>query len=283
MGEERSALCAFADWFPGVVASELEQAKSLYHQSRETSWTDRMLLELKKLRDPRIVVQGSNERLTGADMDWHFVRRDGQRHIHLAVQAKILHYTKPRTPDRYDDLAYPKRSGKQSRQLVNYARKRLREGIATYPLYLFYNPASATNWPLLTSPGITLASGFRIAHHLTTSFRMSRDRKVALEATEFETIEPLMFLLSDIFCCEITDVPDPDNVAFALGNIEDEMHAITINGPRVPTPGASELVPQDIKFIVDRLRDDVSASMEFEGGDGLPLKRPRVIFVSGDR
>ncbi|WP_375336182.1 DUF6615 family protein [Novosphingobium sp. NBM11] len=44
MQEGRSALCAFADWFPGVVASELEQAKSLHHQSRETSWTDRMLL-----------------------------------------------------------------------------------------------------------------------------------------------------------------------------------------------------------------------------------------------
>ena len=127
---EKSSLCAFADWFPGVVASELEQARSLGHQSRETSWTDRMLLELKKLRDPRILVQASKESKTGADMDWHFVRHDGQRYLHLTVQAKILHYTRPRTPDRYDDLAYPNRSGKQSRQLTSFAHRQTRLGYA---------------------------------------------------------------------------------------------------------------------------------------------------------
>jgi hypothetical protein len=101
-----SPLCFFSDWFPAHVAYELEAAKRVRHQSRETSWTDRMLLELKKLQDPRIIVQSSNERVTSADMDWIFTNFDRRRHLWLTLQAKILHYTREHAPDRDDELAH---------------------------------------------------------------------------------------------------------------------------------------------------------------------------------
>ena len=278
---QHSALCSFADWFPSLVAGELEQARALSHQSRETSWTDRMLLELKKLRDPRIVVQNSNERVTGADMDWHFVRRDGRRHLHLAVQAKILHYTRVRAPYRYDELAYPNHSGRQSRQLTNFASKQSKQGFNTFPLYLFYNPASALAWPIPCSTGVTLASAYRIAHHLNVARRLSSDNKVSLQALEFETVEPLMFCLHSIFCSNGETIPDPDKVARSLADIDAEKREITIDGPRPPRPEAGERVPPDIERIISRMRDgDSDAALK--DGDEKPLSRPRIIFLSDD-
>lgn len=279
-GGAKSSLCAFADWFPGLVGSELEQARALGHQSRETSWTDRMLLELKKLRDPRIFVQASKESMTGADMDWHFVREDGQRHIHLAVQAKILHYTRPRTPDRYDDLAYPNRSGKQSRQLTSFARRQMQQGYATYPLYLFYNPASANAWPIFCSPGVTLASGYRIAHHLTEARKLNVESKVSSQAIELETIEALMFCLHDIFCCDADDIPDPDDVVAALATIDAEKDEITHEGPRLPRPSAGERTPQDIEHIVGLMRDGSAENLGAELEEMKTPARPRIVFLS---
>ena len=282
-GGEKSALCAFADWFPTLVAGELEQARALRHQSRETSWTDRMLLELKKLRDPRIFVQDSNERVSGADMDWHFVSHDGQRHIQLAVQAKILHYTKVRTPYRYDELAYPKRSGRQSRQLTNYARRQIKNrGISTYPLYLFYNPSSVEEWPCFCSPGITLASAYRMAHHLNASRKFSIDNKVSLQAIEFETIEPLMFCLPSIFCSDFANIPDPDDVANALALIDAEKRAITIDGPRPPLPKAGSRIPEEIGHIVGLMQERMADRLFADGDDLKSPERPRVIFMSGE-
>lgn len=276
-----SALCAFADWFPILVAGELEQARTLNYQSRETSWTDRMLLEVKKLRDPRNVVKNSNERVTGADMDWHFVRRDGRRHLHLAVQAKILHYTRPRAPHRYEELAYPDRSGRQSRQLTKFARTQLKQGFNTFPLYLFYNPASAVAWPIPCSPGITHASAYRIAHHLNVARQSSSDSKVSLQALEFETVEPLMFCLHSIFCSYDETIADPDQVAQSLAIIDAEKRENTIGGPRPPRPEAGEQVPPDIERIIGRMRDGDRAAA-FKDEDEKPLMRPRVIFLSGD-
>lgn len=277
----KSPLCAFADWFPNQVAAELEQARLLLHQSRETSWTDRMLLELRKLRDPRIVVQNSNERVTGADMDWHFVRYDGRRHLHLAVQAKILHYTAVRTPHRYGELAHPKRTGRQSRQLTNYARRQLKAGGNTFPMYLFYNPASVARWHRFCSPGVTLASAYRIKHHLDSARKSSTDNKVPLPALEFGAVAPLMFCLHRIFCGPVGPVPDPDEVAGALSAIEAGIAGRTKRGPRPPRPRAGEHLPEDIRHIVSRMRDGVAGTSLFDGDDFKRPDRPRVIFLGG--
>ena len=279
---EKSPLCSLADWFPNYVAAELEEARSLRHQSRETSWTDRMLLELRKLRDPRIIVQNSNERLTGADMDWHFVSANGRRHLHLAVQAKILHYTMVRAPLRYGDLAYPNRTGRQSRQLTNYARRQGRKGLNTYPLYLFYNPASVSNWATFCSPGISLANAYRIRHHLDTMQRRSTDSKVPLQATEFGVIEPLMFCLHRIFCEPSDFMPGPDDVAAALAEIDIQIGHISPGRQRPPIPEAGEKVPREILRIVDLMRDGMSHAAKFDSGDDGPRERPRVIFIGGD-
>ncbi|MEN6541695.1 DUF6615 family protein [Parvibaculum sp.] len=280
-GGARSPLCAFADWFPSQVAAELEQARTLKHQSRETSWTDRMLLELKKLRDPRIIVQNSNERVTGADMDWHFVDFGG-RHLHLAVQAKILHYTATQTPYRYGDLAYPDWTGGQSRQLTNFARRQLRGGFSTFPLYLFYNPAVIAPWPWSCASGIMLASGYRIRDHLDRERRNSATNKVPSQAVEFTKIRPLMFCLHAIFCQPKDVVPNPDEIAQALINVDDSIGG-TIGRRSRRQLSASDRVPDDIRRIARAMHDRTGDSSPIESDESGRIERPRVIFLSGKR
>jgi hypothetical protein len=275
----KSPLCGLADWLPSLVAAELEEARTLAHQSRETSWTDRMLLELKKLRDPRIIVQNSNERVTGADMDWHFVRHDGRRHLHLAVQAKILHYTTTRVPHRYGELAHPKRSGRQSRQLTNYAKRQLRAGLNTFPLYLFYNPASVWHAGWGCSPGITLAGAYRVRHHLDRARRGTTDNRVPLQAVEFSAARPLMFCLHATFCQPNHAIPSPDEVAKALAAVDTRIGRGTIRGPRPPILAAGALIPRDIELITRVMRDAPSDSAFLENPDFGSPERPRVIFL----
>lgn len=269
-----SPLCLFAGLFPGTVGSELDDAKAVYHQARETSYTDRMFLELKKLRNPRIVVQGSNETSTGADMDWIFVRWDQRRHLQLTVQAKILHYTRPRTPPRYDELAYPPMApGRQARTLTRYAKAQCALGRAVYPLYLFYNPASLASrswWP--GDEGVTLANGYAISRHIE---RNRTGAKIANSALELSVTQPMTFPLPSIFCRPSHVIPEPDMVADAINA------ATAQQGPgertRLPVCRADHRVPDDIANLVRRTVALGSA----EDFDTLVADRPRVLFISG--
>lgn len=271
-----SPLCLFSGLFPGTVGSELDDAKAVSHQARETSYTDRMLLELKKLRNPRIVVQGSKETLTGADMDWIFVRWDQHRHLQLTVQAKILHYTRPRTPPRYDELAYPPQTpGRQARTLTRYAKKQCVLGRAVYPLYLFYNPASlATSswWP--GDEGVTLANGYAISRHIE---RNRTGAKIVNGALDLSIIQPMTFSLPSIFCRPSHVIPEPDMVAVAINKANAALDQRGAARARLPICRADNRVPDDIADLVRRTVALGSA----EDLDGFVTDRPRIIFISG--
>jgi hypothetical protein len=215
-------------------------------------------------------------------MDWHFVRHDGRRHLHLAVQAKILHYTAARAPHRYGELAYPDRSGRLSRQLTNYARRQLRAGFNTFPLYLFYNTSSVVSGVWGCSPGVTLGSAYRIRHHLDCARRGASDGKVPLQAIEFDTVRPLMFCLHRIFCQPSRLIPGPDEVARALAGMDAMIGRRTVHGPRPPLPAAGDRVPQDIGLIAQVMRDSFGDSEFLENPDFGRPERPRVVFLGGD-
>lgn len=271
-----SPLCLFSSLFPGIVGSELDDAKGVSHQARETSYTDRMLLEFKKLRNPRIIVQGSNEPLTGADMDWIFVRWDKRRHLQLAVQAKILHYTRPRTPPRYDELAYPPQApGGQARTLTRYAKKQCAAGRAVYPLYLFYNPASlavSSVWP--GDEGVTLANGYAISRHVE---RNRTGPKIANGALDLSAIQPMTFSLPSIFCRPSHLIPEPDMVADAINQASAAAQRRSDAKIGAPSCRADGRVPDDIARLLHR----TVASSLAEDVDGAVIDRPRVLFVSG--
>jgi hypothetical protein len=282
----KSRLCAFADWFPGFIGAQLEEAHSLRHQAREVGLTDHMLLELKKLRDHRIVVENSNEITTGADMDWFFVRADRGRSLHLTVQAKVLHYTRPRVPLRYDELAYPARSGRQAGRLTNFARRQSKAGLATYPLYLFYNPANANAWRgrLNCPSGVSLANGHRVRNHLVHARRASRfagaEDRVPWSAIELTAVRQMMFCLHPVFCSPSEAIPEPDEVASRLASVDRQMADRNEWSFRPPLPAAGDQVPKHVHRLIDlalsgRTIDDVA------DGDPQGLSRPRVTFISG--
>lgn len=271
-----SPLCLFSGLFPGTVGSELDDAKAVFHQARETSYTDRMLLELRKLRNPRIVVQGSKEILTGADMDWIFVRWDQRRHLQLTVQAKILHYTRPRTPPRYDELAYPPQApGRQARTLTRYAKSQCALGRAVYPLYLFYNPASVASsswWP--GDEGVTLANGYAISRHIE---RNRTGRKIANGTLDLSSIQPMTFPLPSIFCRPSHVIPEPDMVAAAINNANAAVQQRAAARTRLPICRADHHVPDDIADLVRR----TAVLGRVEDFDSPVADRPRILFVSG--
>lgn len=281
VSRSKSPLCAFASWFPARVGADLEEARALAYQSRETSWTDHMLLELKKLRNPHILVQNSNERVTGADMDWHFVSRNGRRHLHLAVQAKILHYTTVRAPYRYGELAYPDKTGRQSRQLTNFAKRQLAAGFATYPLYLFYNPSSVVPRSSACSPGVTLANAYRVRNHLDVARKKAGNGKVPLQDHEFWSVSPLMFCLHRIFCCSGDVIPSPDEVAQSLSLIDGRIGRSTNRRLRPPKPSAGGRVPADVELLLQAMMSGPVTSEQLENPDFRKPDRPRVIFLGG--
>ena len=266
-----------------LVAKELEEARLLGHQSRETSWTDRMLFELKRLRDPQVVAVTSNERVTGADMDWWFVRRQSNVNFHLTIQAKILHY-KQASPKlwHYEDLAHPvKAPGLQSRTLVRHARQMLRAETPVYPFYIFHNPEAVRpsaqfQW-LPSGNGVTVLDGFvvasHIAHHIQT-------RALPIAAKRHVVLSPMMESLHYLLCSGLNDVPDPEVVK---DRVEEHYRRIgrELELPymvRRVKPALGKQLPSSIRSIVsrsggdDRVRDDLP-------DDEVP--RDTIVFISG--
>lgn len=284
MSSAISPLCEFASWFPQVVEHELEGGRRERHQFRETTWTDQLLFGLRKLRDPRILVRSSNEVVTGADMDWWFVKDDFSRHIRLTVQAKILHYLASNGANwAYPELRHPHGfHGRQSRQLTQYASKESSAGTATYPIYLFYNPrltgSPAELW-CDHSSGVTIANGYRIARHLD---RHRMKNSIPISATRLSAVGSFMSCLPSLLCAGAGSVPDPDDIVEALGDTDEEVRgAFEPNLGRLGRPPeAGDGVPYDIRALIDRMQ---SVKGDPEDGDDWKLTRNTVVFLGGEK
>ncbi len=276
-----SPLCSLAHWFPARAGHELEGARRDAHQWRETTWTDKLLRELKALRDPRILVKPSNERVTAADMDWWFVRADGSAHIRLTVQAKILHYLAVNVSNwAYPELRHPPGNhGQQARRLRRYASSETKKGRATHPLYIFYNPESVCGthhgyWP--RCDGATLADGYHVTAHLE---RHRLGKVIPITATRFNSIAPLMFGLDWLFC-QGGLVPTPEEISRRLLDAQRFAHrteAIPARARlRVPAVGGG--VPRDIARLIDLLRDGAT-----DTHDGSAAHPNIVVFIADAR
>jgi hypothetical protein len=199
-----------------LVARELEDARILKHQFRETTWTDRMLLEINRLRDPRLLAVKSHEILTGGDMDWWFVRADGSSSFRLTVQAKILHYAQ-NDPQlwHYEDLAHPRGNpGLQSRTLVGNARRENRAGRSCYPFYIFYNPGAVSPLPRRMTPpafnGVSVLDGYATTAHIGAN---KTARTFPISAKRYDALSPMMFSLHELLCAGEGDIPWPEDMA----------------------------------------------------------------------
>ena len=265
-----------------LVAKELEEARLLGHQYRETSWTDRMLFELKRLRDPRVVTVTSNERVTGADMDWWFVRRGSSVNFCLTIQTKILHYKQADARLwHYEDIAHPTNApGLQSRILVRYARKMQRAGTPAYPYYFFYNPEAigssrSFNW-LPSDGGITIIDGFVAASHIAQHIGAEN---FPITAKRHAALQPMMASLTDLLCRSFNGVPDPEEIADRVESLRNRV------GRRMELPRTVRRVKPALgKQLPSHIREIVARSARSPGSDDSPLEeavvRNTVVFIA---
>ncbi|MCF7645983.1 hypothetical protein KQ944_12485 [Bacillus subtilis] len=103
-----------------------------------------------------IHVDFPNEPVTGGDMEWIFVapnQLNGGAFFSLLIQAKRARLAKRKKGDYwlYDHLDHGSPAGSQAQTLINYTKST--KG-ATAPLYMFYNPLSATEPAKGTLPAI---------------------------------------------------------------------------------------------------------------------------------
>lgn len=273
-----TTLCDFSLWFSTLVAHELEEARILDHQSRETSWTDRMLLELKRLRDPRVIAVTSNEKVTGGDMDWWFVR--GGFGFCLTVQAKILHYRQHNSALwHYEDIAHPAANpGLQSRTLTSHARRETGAGRPRYPYYIFYNPGGALPpphpWFHKSLHGVTAMDGYAVANYIARN--LSPGHGLPISAKRYTALQPMMMPLHQLLCRPFADIPGPDEMIDVIERAwadlrEGDSFPGRVNRRR---PASVEGLPREIRRLID-----------LEGradglDDGAGLARDTVVFLS---
>ena len=274
-----TSICNFAKCFSLLVGVELEEARQLDHQSRETSWTDRMLLELKRLRDSRIVAVTSNEKTTGGDMDWWFVNRKVGANFCLTVQAKILHYSrKDPLLWLYEELAHPAhKPGKQSQTLVSHTWRMRRKGMSNYPYYIFYNPAGANS--LLSScmpsgPGVTAIDGFAVAAHIRQHVALGG---FPVQQKRLSTIGPMMVGLPDLLCFQPNKIPTPEEVA---NRVDDIWRKGLLSGAwPAATRRRRPVVESELPQAIGRLIETREGTLD--PAEGL-VERDTVVFVTDE-
>lgn len=104
--------------------------------TEETSLTDEVIYNLKKLNSDRLlVIKGKNEKKKGADIEWWIVFPGNEAHthqtVHMRIQAKKLHMNQD-VDHCYSDLDH-----KKGRQLHNLIDEAIKDD--AIPLYCFYN------------------------------------------------------------------------------------------------------------------------------------------------
>lgn len=187
-------LCTFAQQFPPFV-----ERFGLSRRFREETVTDIMMGGLLTSCGPGVLVDFPDERVTGADMRWDFVNTTSNAFFCLFLQAKRL-YTNahPWRLHEYRKLfATTGTTGVlQAKVLCDHARTQN----AAYPLYIFYNPedscAGARADHVTNIEGVTLADGYEIERRVLAA-RSGATRRTA---RELRSIQPIKFLLPDLFC-----------------------------------------------------------------------------------
>lgn len=240
-----------------------------------------MLRRLRALRDPRILVQASNEAVTAADMDWWFIDRASGSHFGLALQAKILHYHQRNSALwGFDELAHPRGTpGAQARKLIGYASGARKTGTMIYPLYLFYNCDQSvppdTSYPAHCH-GANVANGYAVARHIRLNVSGS---SFPAHARRFTTLAPMMMPLPYLLCALGSgEVPRPLDVALLLRIDRERLPGssteLNVDLRAIPRPRVGDGIPQSVERILARAGRDGS-------GDDPPL-RSTVVFLSGE-
>ncbi|MED3873006.1 hypothetical protein P4574_28950 [Priestia megaterium] len=115
------------------VWSSIEEKENI----KETTITDNIMKELNTLNSQYLLaIDGQNEGLKGADIEWWILYPGNDTHnphaIHMRIQAKKLHRGKRKTDHQYKDLNH--KNGKQMNNLISKAVKD-----CAIPMYCFYN------------------------------------------------------------------------------------------------------------------------------------------------
>lgn len=299
-------LCQLAHHFPPFVESFLERSRPLRRRFREESVTDLLMGSLITTGGRRIIVEFPDEPVTGADMEWNFVNPDDGTFFRMLLQAKQCYGGgSVWTRHGYKELLHQSGSGRklQASVLCDTARA----ATATYPLYIFYNPAStceaARGAGFTAVTGASLADGYLIEGLV----RGATTRALRTGNKSLKAIAPLLFPLTDLFCPQAVLATGPQ--AFAPGAPAFPL-AVGIAGgrpvlgvPVPPTPAAirqrivaarEALAKTGIKetaaepgvpAIAERIPDDVSAAIERAQAHARSqpgLRRWRVTFVSAN-
>lgn len=296
-------LCQLAHQFPPFVESFLERSRPLRRRFREETVTDLLMGSLITAGGRRIIVEFPDEPVTGADMEWNFVNPDDHTFFRILLQAKQCYGDgKVWTRHGYKELFHKAGSGPnlQAVALCDTARATP----ATYPLYIFYNPANtctaARAAGLEAVTGASLADGY-IIEQLTTK---ATTRKLRTSNKSLKKIAPVLFPLSDLLCPPT--ILESGLHAFASGAFAFPV-AVGREGGRTfvgfPIPPTPEVIRQrvvrsretlaaagqdigerpGVPEISDTIPDEVMATIERSRADHPAhshLQRWRVTFVS---
>jgi hypothetical protein len=297
-------LCQLAYQFPQFVEGFLERSRRLRRRFREETVTDLLMGSLITAGGRRIIVEFPDEPVTGADMEWNFANPDDGSFFRILLQAKQCYGEGGIwTRHGYKELLHTAGSSTklQAVALCDTARAQA----ATYPLYIFYHPAStcaaADAAGLTAVTGASFADGYLIERLVTAATtRTLRTRNKSLK-----TIAPLLFPLINLFCPPTVLVNGPQSFApgllmlpMAIGR---EGGRTVLGTPVPPTPSvirnriaasveamaesgktaATELsgVPAVAKQIPEDVLETISRSA-IGRRPGRGLQRWRVTFVS---
>lgn len=254
-------LCGMARAAPKMIGRILQEGAENNRDVGENTCTDLLMLAFAACRNagvsswqPEIGARYSEERRTGADIEWWFVSRDDDSYLRVLVQCKRL-YTRagPSSLHRhrraatwgYDMLHHESPAGiLQAVTLANYARRPL-DGFLSWPLYAFFNRSDVPS-PVMHRvdgsecglvEGINLACGYVMEKHLLA--------KKSAFARRVTALRPWLWSLHDLFCPEahvrVANASANDMILFLLA---DATHDATTTVGLAPHP----------RVIAERLR-----------------------------
>lgn len=274
-------LCRFAGNMSSHIGEFLDRSSSVSRSFREETMTDILVGGLVAMRPFGVVVDFSDEKNTGADMEWDFVRADGSTRFSLLIQAKRLYgsgstWSRRSYPEIFHRVGGKKSGRIQSSALVSEARSRS----ATYPLYLFYTNKSvcdAASRARKRIDPLSFVCGSVVDSLVCDKISGSLS---ATKASSLKVIQPHMFPMRRLLCgvqriLRINKINLSAMANFVSGSgsttiISTELTPEHVYHRLVDAVGDSTLVPQPV---YGRAISDERAKVE------LPA-RHRITFVS---
>jgi len=296
--------CQFAREFPPFAAELLDRGARRKRAIREDTITDLFVAATVPLASFNVFVDFSEERRTGADMEWWFYSMEPRGLLRIIVQAKKIH-GKGANWKRlsYRELAHPDNSGRQFDDLVAEVRS---SSVPTYLLYAFYNTeracslANSSSGPLVE--GVSLADG-RDVGKIVADIVAQKSR----EARSLKRLRPLFFPLTHIFCrgrrfpvpfarfpagseapiaflVPHFEPPTPMAVRDALVEQKRRTSALVQKEPSSPVENGAGVdrwpqIPQDLQEFPSQVEAEIQKRIAGERSS--ELKRHRLLFVSG--